>query len=116
MFTCTVRKSNKFFAVGSHFLLEHWEFFMAFPCSLLLDCSSFKEVIECSAYLGCSRFSFIPRCRVFFLTACAVVFEGRNQAYELEGQGFISIVSAPSLKSQQLYWLHIFEKEDCLLK
>lgn len=72
---------------------------MGFPCSLLLDCSSFTEVIECSAYLGCSRFKFTPRCRVFFLTACAVVFEGRKQAYELEGQGCTSIVSGPSLKS-----------------
>lgn len=36
---------------------------------------------------------------MFFLTACAVVFEGGNQAYELEGQGCISIVSGPSLKS-----------------
>lgn len=72
---------------------------MGFPCSLLLGCSSFTEVIECSTYLGCFRFSFTPGCRVFFLTACAAVFEGRNQAYELEGQGCTSIVPGPSLKS-----------------
>lgn len=96
-FICAVRKSNFFFLLGAViFFLGIGNFFMGFPCSLLSAHSSFTEAIECSTYLGC-RFSFIPGCRVFCLTACAVVFERRNQAYELEGCR--SIVSGSSLKS-----------------